>query len=491
MSAPSPDRAATRPLPVPCRPRLRLSDIHAISQTDLPAFYTSLHAHLTTLPHSIVLSLTPLSSLHARLSSLRATDPTRSLPLHGQPYFAKDNIDAPPHPTTNGCPAASHLPLTSATVIARLTAAGAVLLGKTAMDQFATGLVGTRSPYGIVPNAADSRFISGGSSSGSATALAAGCATFTLATDTAGSGRVPAAMQRLVGFKPTRGIISCHGVAPACRSLDCIAVFANNVSDATIITAILTDLDIRDPFSRIVPNDKILNQHDITTGDMNTWMKKQFSFGVPIGERWPDFDGDDMAKTAFQTAVSDLEKIGGQKVNVSYEPFERAARLLYEGPFVAERFLATGALIRERSNEAEWKDAFDPTVCKIILGGEKKSATEVFQAMASLGEIRQIVDRQVWPKVDVLIVPSVPRAVTHAEVAADPIGCNSMLGWYTNFVNLLDYCAVAVPTRDAIAHDGQGDGVPRGVTVIGRAFDDRRVAAVAHRLEQITLSGGA
>jgi allophanate hydrolase len=378
-----------------------------------------------------------------------------ALPLLGKTFAAKDNIDAAGFPTTAGCPAYSYMPHEDAAVVARLKAAGAILLGKTALDQFATGLVGTRSPHGPCPNALNPEFISGGSSSGSAVAVARGEADFSLGTDTAGSGRVPAALNGLIGYKPTCGVLSARGVVPACRSLDCVSIFAKTASDAGRIACVARGFDTQDAYSRPYTA-KSLGR----TG--NT-----FRFGIPQANQL-EFFGDAEAAELFAKAVAKLKSIGGEAVEIDYGPFAETAALLYQGPWVAERYASVGEWIESH------RDACDPTVASIILGGKAKNATETFRAMYRLKTLQHTCVA-IWKECDCLVVPTIGSAYRIAEVQANPVELNTRLGFYNNFVNLLDLAAVTVPTGF------WSSGISFGINLIGPAFTDNALLNLAAR----------
>lgn len=441
----------------------------------LPEFYNDLHERASD-ASAVFISLTPLDDIKHRLQTLASKDPERRLKLHGVPYAVKDNINAPPHPTTNGCPVFSFQPTNAAPVVASLEAAGAVLVGKTNMDQFATGLVGTRSPYGIVHNVHDPNYSSGGSSSGSAAAVALGLAAIALGTDTAGSGRVPAAMLGLVGVKPTKGIISTRGVAPACASLDCVSVFANSVSDAAAATAVLFKVDPLDPYSRPLPPNFVSGYAGILHAPM---AGEPFRFGVP-GEDHLDFEGDTTAQRSFESAVALLETMGGIKSTIDFSVFAAVGAMLYEGAFVAERFNAVGRFIKE--NIGNHPDAFDKTVSSIILDGEHRSAHEVFADQDKVRTYCKKVDLSIWPTIDLLVVPSVPCAITIDQIQKEPVKKNAILGKFTNFVNLMDYCAIAIPAPTPTSETCH---VPRGCTFIAKAFRDQNLIPLALRFENL------
>ena len=344
------------------------------------------------------------------------------LPLYGIPFAVKDNIDVAGMPTTAACPAFSYVPDRSATVVEKLEAAGAILVGKTNMDQFATGLVGTRSPYGAVPNAFRPEYISGGSSSGSAVTVARGTVSFSLGTDTAGSGRVPAGLNNIVGLKPSRGLISARGVLPACQSLDCVSVFALTVPDAVAVLNVARGLDPGDPWSR----DLKLSAAPLP---------ERFTFALP---EQPEFHGDAHALHAFNEAVDRLEGLGGKPVRIDFSIYLEAAALLYEGPWVAERLAAIRPFFERHADQVH------PVVRKIIEGAAKYSAADLFASLTKIEALRKTA-AQLWNRADVMLVPTAPTAYTIEEVLAEPFLNNRRLGHYTNFVNLLDLAACAVP----------------------------------------------
>jgi len=379
------------------------------------------------------------------------------LPLFGIPYAVKDNIDVAGLPTTAGCAEFSYVAERSATAVEKLEAAGAILVGKTNLDQFATGLVGTRSPYGVVPNAFLPEWISGGSSSGSAVAVSRGRASFALGTDTAGSGRVPAGLNNIVGLKPTRGLVSARGVVPACQSLDCVSLFALSVPDALAVLDVVRGPDEGDPYSRplVLWPDACPAEVRIATPE-------------PL-----EFYGDDQARQAFDEALARLGECGGRRSHFDIAPFLEAAALLYEGPWVAERMAAI------RSFYEGHAAAMHPVVREIISGAAKYNATDLFQGERRLAELRKATAR-VWDSTDVLVVPTAPTAYRISEVLADPFRTNRRLGHYTNFVNLLDLAALAVPSSM------RADGLPIGITFIGPAGSDRMLADLGQRFHQRT-----
>ena len=376
------------------------------------------------------------------------------LPLFGVPFAVKDNIDVAGFRTTAACPAFGAVADHSATVVQRLTQAGAIFFGKTNLDQFATGLVGTRSPYGACSSAFDDRYISGGSSSGSALAVALGCVTFALGTDTAGSGRVPAGFNNIVGLKPTRGLLSTRGGIPACRSLDCVSVFAGSVGDAQAIVNVAAGYDAADAYSRHAP-----------TASSPRPANSQLRIGVPCAEDLR-FDGDRESSLVFARAGRQLEALGAELVEVSLLAFNEAAALLYSGPWVAERHAAVGAFLSENP------EAVHPIVASIIRQGERYSATDCFEGQYRLATLRRQVD-EALVNVDALLVPTAPTCYTLDQVEEQPLELNSRLGWYTNFVNLLDLCGIAVPAGF------KPNGLPFGVTLLGPAFSEAKLCTIA------------
>jgi allophanate hydrolase len=397
-----------------------------------------------------------LSQLHAVEARQRRGE---SLPLFAVPFAVKDNIDVAGFPTTAACAAYGYVPEHSAAAVQRLLDAGAVCLGKTNMDQFATGLVGTRSPYGACASVFDARYCSGGSSSGSALAVALGLVSFALGTDTAGSGRVPAAFNNIVGLKPSRGLISTRGVVPACRSLDSVSVFAGSSADALAVLRCAEGVDAKDPYSRVASAGR-------------SWdAEGKFRFGVPRAEHL-EFFGDAESALCFERAVAAAEALGGTKVEIDFSPFVETARLLYGGPWVAERYAAVGEFIEQQRLRDE--TVLDPTVQQIILEGKAVSGAEAFRGLYRLEALRAEVAPR-WAEMDVLLLPTTPTAYTLEQIAQEPLKFNANLGRYTNFVNLLDLCGVAVPTGF------KASGLPFGVTLLAPAFEEASVARLAAR----------
>ncbi len=407
-------------------------------------------------PHHVWIHRLSLAEISDYVSVLQDKDPV-ALPLYGIPFAIKDNIDLAGAPTTAGCPEFAYLPQQHATVVQRLIDAGAIPVGKTNLDQFATGLNGTRSPYGACRNAYDPGYISGGSSSGSAVAVALGLASFSLGTDTAGSGRIPAAFNNLIGVKATRGWLSTHGVVPACRSLDCVSIFALNTTDADRVLSVAAGYDEQDAYSRqVLP-------HGFDFGRAET-----FRFGVPRTEQL-QFFGNRQAAALFRRSCDRLRVIGGTAVELDFAPFLEAARLLYEGPWVAERYAA----IREffDANAVH----INPVVREIIAGAKKFSAADVFSGMYQMEALRKET-ASVWSKIDCLVTPTAGTIYRIAEMEADPIRLNSNLGYYTNFVNLLDCAAISVPAGF------QDNGLPFGITLVAPAHQDVPLLHLADRL---------
>lgn len=378
-------------------------------------------------------------------------------PLSGLRFAAKDNIDVAGVPTTAACPAFAYRPAAHATVVRRLLDAGASLLGKTNLDQFACGLNGTRSPYGAVPNAFDPAYVCGGSSSGSAYVVATGQAEFALGTDTAGSGRVPAGLNNIVGLKPSRGLVSARGVVPAAQSVDCVSIFAGTVGLAARVLAQAMGHDPLDPYSR-----------KLTLASRP--FPAAFRFGVP--DRL-EFFGDELSRREFALAVQQLRALGGTAVTIDYAPLAQAAALLYESALVAERYAAIRGFFDGRAEEV-----MEP-VRSIIGGGCGHSAADLFEAHAQLRALGQVADRM-WERIDVLLVPTAPAHYTIAQMQAEPVVLNRNLGAYTNFVNLLDYAALSVPSSL------RSDGLPFGITLIGPCASDWQLAELGQRYHHAT-----
>jgi allophanate hydrolase len=403
----------------------------------------------------IFLTLVPEAEAQAAAAALPSFDPV-AMPLWGVPFAVKDNIDVAGLPTTAACPDFAFTPTETAPAVARLQKAGAILIGKTNLDQFATGLVGLRTPYPAPRNAIDPAYVPGGSSSGSAVAVAHGIVSFALGTDTAGSGRVPAALNNVVGLKPSLGAVSSRGMLPACRTLDTLSVFAGTVADADAAFRVMLGFDSADPWSRALP-------------------VPPAPAGLPPGLRLglPDaaslrFGGDGLSEAAFAATAADLETLAGAAAPVNLAPMFAVAALLYDGPWVAERYAAIRPVLETRP------EILHPTTRAVIAAAGRYSAADAFAGLYSLAELRRDADA-VWDRIDVLAVPTYPRPQTCAAVAVDPIGPNSELGTYTNFVNLLDWCALAVPGRP------RADGFPSGITLIAPRGSDGLLAALGAR----------
>ncbi len=394
-----------------------------------------------------ILRLTP-AQVETQFRTLAERGKTEALPLFGVPFAVKDNIDVAGLPTTAACPEFSYVAEKTAPTVQRLLDAGAILIGKTNLDQFATGLVGTRSPYGAVPNTFNARYICGGSSAGSAAVVAQGLVPFALGTDTAGSGRVPAGFNNLVGLKPTRGWLSTRGVLPACRTLDCVSVFASTVEDAALVASIAGSPDV-DGYSRAVPPRALTKR-----------LPARPKLGVPLR---PDWFGDTQAEAAFAQAGAQVEKMGATVVPLDFTPLFETAALLYQGPWVAERYAAIEEFIKARP------DAIHPVVRGILEKATQYSAVATFKAHYRLAELKRTCDA-LLAQVDALLVPTTPTIYTLDEIAAKPVELNSRLGTYTNFVNLLDWCALSLPAGF------RGDGLPFGITLIGPAWADAALA---------------
>ncbi|MEL6738846.1 MAG: allophanate hydrolase, partial [Pseudomonadota bacterium] len=371
-----------------------------------------------------------------------------TLALAGVPFAAKDNIDVEGLETTAACPAFAYSPDASAPVVLKLIEAGAICIGKTNLDQFATGLVGTRSPYGIPANAYNRSFVSGGSSSGSAVAVAAGLVGFALGTDTAGSGRVPAAFNHLVGMKPTKGRWSTSGLVPACRTLDCITVFTDAIEDARLVDSVVAGFDQTDPYSRPLEN-RALSPKRI---------------GVPRRDQRAFF-GDGQSEFFYEKALETLAQ-SAVLVEIDIEPLNEAAALLYNGPWVAERTAAIETLLLEDPG------AIDPTVREVVEPGKDISAVEAFRGTYRLAELKRVAD-EMWDTLDLLVFPTTGTTYRIRELAEEPVALNSHFGKYTNFVNLLDMAALAVPAG------AREDATGFGITLIGPAHSDHALLDAA------------
>lgn len=414
----------------------------------------------------VFIHLLPKAEVVAAAAALPPLDQAADMPLWGVPFAIKDNIDMGGAPTTAACPAFAYTASADAHCVARLRRAGALVVGKTNLDQFATGLVGVRSPYPVPRNAIDPEIVPGGSSSGSAVAVAAGLVSFALGTDTAGSGRVPAALNNIVGLKPSLGLISCSGVVPACRSLDTVSVFALNVGDASTVLAAAAGFDPADPYSRVLPV--------LPVGDVPAVPR----VGVP-DRASRRFFGDTVQEASYGATLELIAGSGGEIVELDFEPFYAVAELLYDGPWVAERYAAIETLMQERP------EVLHPVTRQVIARAEDFSAVDAFRGAYRLAALKQRL-APVLASVDLLCVPSIPTFYSRADLMADPLTPNSRLGTYTNFVNLLDLCGITVPTAP------RADGRPGSVTLLAAAGRDHAAAALAQGLhEQSGVTCGA
>src|SRR5450432_2222766 len=400
---------------------------------------------------AVFISLRDEADALAEAEALTRKDTAR-LPLYGVPVAVKDNIDVLGLPTTAACPAFAYSPAHDATSVARLREAGAIVVGKTNLDQFATGLVGVRSPYGVPRNPFNPALIPGGSSSGSAVAVSAGLVPLALGTDTAGSGRVPAMLNNIVGLKPSLGLISNAGLVPACRTLDCISVFSLTVDDAMAALSVMAGPDGADPFSRNRPLAAV------------TPFPEKLRLGVPRNGQLIFF-GDKASEKAYGEALKRWTSLGATLVEFDLEPFYETARLLYEGPWVAERYLVIRNLL------ASSPDAIHPVTREITIAGARLSAADTFSALYRLQALRRIAERA-FTNIDALVLPTAPTVYSTAQVLANPIELNSRLGTYTNFVNLLDLCGLALPA--AI----RSDDIPFCITLLAPAGHDAQLASI-------------
>ncbi len=402
----------------------------------------------------IWISKVPEDVAMSQAAALEAHPEAASKPLYGLTFAVKDNIDVAGMPTTAACPAYAYTPDKNAHVVDQLQAAGAILVGKTNMDQFATGLVGTRSPYGACSSIFNQDYISGGSSSGSAVAVALNQVDFSLGTDTAGSGRVPAGFNNLIGLKPTRGLISATGVVPACRTLDCVSIFSRQASTALKVLQATAKPDPTDFLSR-----------PLVASKGAAWPAATLRLGIPQASQL-EFFGDTEAEKLYRDSIDRFTKLGATIVEFDFAPFRQAADLLYSGPWVAERLAAIEAFAT--AHEAD----MNPVVAKIILGARKYNAVDTYRSIYKLADLRTLTEAQ-WPLMDAMLLPTTGTTFTHAQVAEDPIGRNTQLGYYTNFVNLLDLSALAIPAGF------RPNGLPFGVTLIAPAMAEESLTATA------------
>ena len=433
-------------------------------QVTVAEFFDRLLTYIDAAPqHNVWISRLSRDQVMQYVEELQGKDPA-DFPLYGVPFAIKDNIDLAGVPTTAACPEFSYVPTVSAFVVKQLIEAGAVPVGKTNMDQFATGLVGTRSPYGVGRNSFNPEYISGGSSSGSALAVSLGYVSFALGTDTAGSGRVPAAFNNLIGLKPSCGRLSTQGLVPACKTLDCISVFSLTASDAHSVLQVAQRFNPLDPWSRAA-------SQSLRTGAIQA---EHFRVGIPMKSQL-QFFGDAEYERLFLLACQNIESIGGQLVELDFSSLFEAAKLLYEGPWVAERYAAIGSFIESNP------DAFHPITLEIILAAKQRNAIDAFKAQHRLQVLKHAAQR-LMQQVEVLMTPTAPTIYRIDEVESDPISLNSNLGYYTNFMNLLDLAAVAVPSGF------RKDGLPFGVTVFAERDTDEALLMLADRLQRVSAS---
>jgi allophanate hydrolase len=383
-----------------------------------------------------------------RLREFRSDD----LPLYGVPFVIKDNIDLAGVPTSAGCPAYAYTPPRSAVVVQRLIDAGAIPLGKTNLDQFANGLAGTRSAYGVCANSVNSAYIAGGSSSGSAVAVALGLASFALGTDTAGSGRVPAAFNNIVGLKPSNGRISLRGVVPACRSLDCVAIFARSADDVARVLDVADGFDPGDVYSRALADAPIKGLH----------------YGVPREDQL-EFYGDVEYARLFGEALRRFDAAGGVRVEIDFEPFAAAAKLLYGGAFVAERYAAVGKFIESHPHEVH------PVTREVILQGKLPTGVDAFEAQHALMTLKRR-SAAAWHGVDLIVTPTAGTIYPLEKIEADPVRLPATLGYYTVFMNFFQLAGVAIPAGF------RADGLPFGITLVGRDASERALLRIAGTL---------
>ena len=440
----------------------RLAEAYAQGRLTPQVVADDIYAAIATIADNpLWIHVVPQQQMTAQIAALELRRVAgESLPLYGIPFAVKDNIDVAGCPTTAACPAFAYLPQTTAFAVRRLQDAGALFFGKTNLDQFAAGLVGTRSPYGACRNAFNREYISGGSSSGSALAVAAGLVSFALGTDTAGSGRVPAGFNNIVGLKPTPGIVSTCGVVPACRSLDCVSVFALTCEDASRVMQVMRGFDAADIYARRDTGEIARHQRSAT----------HFRCGVPAAAQ-REFFGDAHAQAAFERSLANLREIGAELVEINFQPFLEAARLLYQGPWVAERYAGIKSFLEQQP------EALHPVTRQVIESARQWSAVDTFEAIYALQALKRRCAAQ-WARMDVLAVPTSGTIYTQDQVAVAPVQRNTDLGYYTNFVNLLELCALAVPGLF------RADGLPAGITLIAEAFGDRYLAEIGTRFHR-------
>ena len=399
------------------------------------------------------ISIASIEQLTAQIDALKQIENAGALPLFGVPIAVKDNIDVVGFASTAAFKLFTDIKTEDAYVVQRLKQAGAIIVGKTNLDQFATGLVGTRSPFGAVPNTFNSDFVSGGSSSGSGSVVARGLVPIALGTDTAGSGRIPAAFNNIVGLKPTKGRFSNTGLLPACKSLDCISIFALTVADATVVAEVMEGFDVTDSYSRVNP------------ATAPAKFSAQLNLAIP---KQLDFFGDAQSAVAFQQALIELKNLGAELTEIDFSAFSQLASQLYQGSWVAERTAAVADLLETSVHD------FDPTVLEIIQKGQQYTAVDAYNAEYLKQELARDI-QQTLAQFDALVVPSSPTIHTLAEMAESPIENNSHFGTYTNFTNLADLSAIAVPAGF------RADGLPFGITFIAPAWHDTALAEFAEK----------
>ena len=428
------------------------NDYHSGRRTPAQVIGALLDDLTTGNTHNVWITRLSRTQVMEYVNALDSRDP--KLPLYGVPFVIKDNIDLAGVPTTAACPDYAYTPARSAHVVQRLIDAGAIPLGKTNLDQFATGLVGTRSPYGACRNSFDARFVSGGSSAGSAVAVAMGLASFSLGTDTAGSGRVPAAFNNLIGLKPTNGRLSTTGVVPACRSLDCVSIFALTAEDAATVLSSAEGFDAADPYSRLIQDLPLRN----------------LRIGVPRQDQL-EFFGDAEYARLFARAVERLASLGGTAVSIDFAPFLEAARLLYEGPWLAERYAAVGAFLEAHPA------SLHPVTRDVIEKGKRPSAVDAFKGAYALEALKRR-SSPVWVAVDLILTPTTGTIYSIEQLDADPLRLNANLGYYTNSMNLLGLTGVAVPAGI------RPDGLPFGMTLMAPGGSERALLTFAGSLQR-------
>lgn len=406
----------------------------------------------------IWISLLPRAQALEQACKLAALEPA-SMPLYGIPFAIKDNMDLAGVPTTAACPQYAYTPRASAFVVDRLIEAGAIPIGKTNLDQFATGLAGVRSPYGACPNSFDPQYVSGGSSAGSAVALAHELVSFSLGTDTAGSGRVPAAFNNLIGLKPSCGRVSIRGIVPCSRTVDTVSILAFTAEDAARVCRVIQGFDAAEPYSRKIA--AAVHPDALARGT--------FRFGVPLPHQLNFFGNPDYPHL-FDATVERLQRLHGEAVAIDFAPYAEASALFYEGPWVAERHLVIEELLRRAP------EALLPVTRQVIEEGARIALPEALRALYRLQELRRVTERD-WQRMDVLLIPTVGTHYRIAEIEADPIRLNRNLGYYSNFMNLLDLAGVAVPAGFTSA------ALPFGVTLVGPTWSDFSLLQLAARLQ--------